>query len=449
MKEIVIPQKIDPAKLDRHQYTLSLLNEGIKTGLLSAERAEHLQTELMILLSKAIPKYTRHESSSVPTDIAQSILQSLLYNMDLFLCSLSSPELAIAMLHSSTLSECFHRGTEITAALVQDAKQLWRLALDTMLDVSLTAYTETISSGFTDFFYRYDGKYAAHSTGVVVDYPLLFDDMDWMGIIYVKNYLQSLVLENKLCNEYPGHEVQRLLSNCGKQFNLPSAELMVNLADIILKNSLASIILGRSAQNLSLTARDCQELAESLLELSWQDCCSCIRQALKTLLCQLNLEDSDLCQYLLSYPDLIFPPLQSALDNNALSGFFVIEPEQEAAEPVLYLPGDRLSDEELRLIIEALEYFRYGASKADFVLAKVRNIDDLLEILGAFRFYRQEFFALYSQLNDNDLALLSKHCCSEYTDNEPDFSWKVHLFKYLESVPARKKMIQDLAKIIE
>lgn len=55
--------KINEANLQRNAYTVSLLNEGLRTGMLSSEDVYNVQHGLMSILRELISRYTKGESS--------------------------------------------------------------------------------------------------------------------------------------------------------------------------------------------------------------------------------------------------------------------------------------------------------------------------------------------------------------------------------------------------
>ncbi|MEN6328175.1 MAG: hypothetical protein ABFD18_18450 [Syntrophomonas sp.] len=59
--------------LDPNQYTLSLIKEGYRVGLIDQQTFNSIQTQLMSLLRDLITRYTKGESSSVKAETAQSI----------------------------------------------------------------------------------------------------------------------------------------------------------------------------------------------------------------------------------------------------------------------------------------------------------------------------------------------------------------------------------------
>ncbi|PAC32346.1 DUF6179 domain-containing protein [Caldifermentibacillus hisashii] len=84
---LVKQKKINNIQLLRNQYTISLLNVGLREGLLNSQEVYEVQIQLMQILKESIRRYTREESSSISSDVAEEILTSILYAVDAFFVS--------------------------------------------------------------------------------------------------------------------------------------------------------------------------------------------------------------------------------------------------------------------------------------------------------------------------------------------------------------------------
>ncbi|MEG1972700.1 MAG: DUF6179 domain-containing protein, partial [Oscillospiraceae bacterium] len=83
--------------LDRHllredAYFTSLIKEALQHQLLSDFDIKRIQTDTLKLLSSRIKDFTRGESSSVRSEIAESIMQSNLFAISIYLKSLPTPD---------------------------------------------------------------------------------------------------------------------------------------------------------------------------------------------------------------------------------------------------------------------------------------------------------------------------------------------------------------------
>ncbi|BCG58765.1 hypothetical protein [Paenibacillus sp. URB8-2] len=69
-RELTIQGGIRKSRLQRNQYTISLMNAGLRAGLLTRQEIMRIQNAFMQILQMLIKKYTRGESTSVTMETA-------------------------------------------------------------------------------------------------------------------------------------------------------------------------------------------------------------------------------------------------------------------------------------------------------------------------------------------------------------------------------------------
>lgn len=251
--------KIHAESLDRHNYTQSLLEESMRAGILSGEEVERVQLELLNLLAEQIQRYTNGQSSSVSESTAQSLLQSVFYFTDTALLSLPVPDAADRLKLGGTKA-LFSAGSELVKAYAEQARNLLNQISAERLDVELLAYNGTIDS-LPDFFADYDVRFAPQeANGGCIDYPLSEDDMLVGGVRYIRNYLQTLALEDDICRRFSIRDTNLLLEQYGKAYQYNYREMLVNILELLLTNAICAVLLGRSARSVLLSPTDCQVL---------------------------------------------------------------------------------------------------------------------------------------------------------------------------------------------
>lgn len=409
------PGRIQPANLDYHQLTLSLLQEAMRTGLLPENEVEKLQTQLMLLLSEVILQYTHHESTSVRTEKAESILQSILYNIDMYLKKLSSPDQAIEALQSMKMPELYDQGLKLVDEEVEQAQQLLQEVEHTRLSLSHISYNDTIDNSFSEFFESYDTRFDAHDTVASIDYPLLSDDMSWTGIIYIRRYLEHLKLENEICAHFPISNIKQLIKGWGQKNGIASDVLLFNIPELILKNSLCSVLMGKRADNLPIEQEDCDLLEGKLQSLTEQQFPQLLGSAMAEIFKQLELTKPVLQDYLQSFIKDFCPLLINAVRENTVTSLIVLAKDVSPSNTIHYEPGQKLSDEDLRTLISELEECDDGKAKADLIKSAIHNIEDLLDIFSAFCIFDEEYLTIFNQMDDYELAILA----SNIVDNSP------------------------------
>ncbi len=312
---------INPSNIDLEHFTLSLINECIAQNIYTQKQAENTQLNLMTMLSEHILYYTKGESSSVKVEIAEGIFASMLYCCDFYLLSLPSIKQAIVCLEDV---RALHKdGLDLIKAYIKQSKILLENIKQTKLPIRNIAYNSTIDKSFDSFFSTYNARFEAQNTFASIDYPLLFDNMSQTGIIYIKNYLQKLQLENEFCRQFSINDINCFLASYGVKYKLSSDDLLENIVVLLLRNALCATLLGKREVTLFITTEECNLLENDLTGLSEMECRNSIAIALSTLLKRVNASP-ELTNYITPYVDIICPQIMSAVKSNQLHNLILV-----------------------------------------------------------------------------------------------------------------------------
>lgn len=254
---------IKSESLDPAHYTQSLLNEAMRAGILYGADVERIQLAALNILAERIQMYTRYESSSVKEEVAQSLFESVFYLIDTKLLTLSIPD-AAECLRTADIGKLVVQGSALVKEDVVEVSILLRQVKDNRLKVDMLAYNDTIDKAIPSFLVNYDVNYAPQDTATTIDYPLSVDDMHICGVRYIINYLKTLLLENDFCHSFSNSEINQLLVQYGATYHFDSRDMLVNIFDLALTNSLCAVLLGKSAQTLCLSRNECRCLADKV-----------------------------------------------------------------------------------------------------------------------------------------------------------------------------------------
>ncbi|OJU15032.1 MAG: hypothetical protein BGN88_03140 [Clostridiales bacterium 43-6] len=259
---------IKKERLDKQNYTMSLLNEGLRAGVITEQEFYHVLAQLMQLTAEQTAKYTRGESSSVPIETASSIALSVMYCADAFCLSKQDPETCLQDL-CHTL-DCYKIGVALIQEQISQSRERYRYLKTIQLQTKNTAYGETIRE-IDSFFTAYDLEYHAEDIPVAIDYPLLEDISFEKGSSYIIHYIDALITETELCNRFHKDKIETLLESYGEQYELRPEDLLINISELILTNAVFGMILGREADEFLMTHSDKTELSEVLKILSQEE----------------------------------------------------------------------------------------------------------------------------------------------------------------------------------
>lgn len=196
---------------------------------------ENSRRELLYVLAEQIRRFTAGNSSSVPTETAENILQSVLYCIGAYLQANPDPKAAARNIPPRIL---FKEGQRILSLEVEKARLIWADVKNTRIPTELYAYNSTLDKGIKGFFSTYDLKYAAHENGALCgfpDYPLLHDNRSIGGIIYMKRYLEQMERENIWCSQFSKNKIRSILLVHGLKHHLDYREMVVNIPELVVE----------------------------------------------------------------------------------------------------------------------------------------------------------------------------------------------------------------------
>jgi len=446
------------AHIDSDHYTLTLLQEASYAGLIDEPTVVRIHTEIMSLLQETIIKYTHGESTSIRAETAERILTSILYSIDAQLKGFSDHEAALNSLKAETIKGTYQKGFDLMSSCIEETKMLYRKIADSKLKVDLYAYNETIDEALPEFFAIYDSAYNAQDTWASMDYPLLFNDIQGSGIFYIKQYLKYLAIENYFCSRFDPMAVDKLLNNYGKVYRIDYRETLINILEILLTNSIFSVLSGNSALELRITKQQHEILMEKFESLDNNLCSSIIDQAIVSLLDELRIDNMDARDYISKYPSLLLPRFISARENNNLMNIVIVDRDKTQSLDILWNEGHRLNDDDFRIMVEQIMECPGGIEKAALINANIQSLGDFIDVLEADCLFNTEYSALFTALGDMELSILMRIVFAEElriggADNlrqivegkQLDIAWQIEYARFLGGLsPARIKAIEFL-----
>ncbi|WP_286724798.1 DUF6179 domain-containing protein, partial [Pelotomaculum sp. PtaB.Bin117] len=281
--DIEIKTIVNKERLDPNQYTLSLLKEGRRAGLIDRRTVDNIQSQIMSLLASLIIRHTKGESTSVKVETAQSIFMSMLYSIDACMSNFNKPEAAVSFLETHSVEDAYKKGFALVASCLTKTKALYQGVKDKKLSVPIKAYHLTIDEALPEFFRSYDVVFKAHDTMAGIDYPLLLDDTRVNGIFYIKQYLEKLEIENQFCSLFNNKDVGKLLADYGRVYRIDYREALINVFEVLITNSVFSVLSESEANKLNISRYQYEFLLDKFKGLDHSQCSSLIRKAFEAL----------------------------------------------------------------------------------------------------------------------------------------------------------------------
>lgn len=208
------------------------MNDVFAAPLLTAQEQERFRTEMLWELRGVIAKYNRGSGSSIRTERAESLFESMLYCVSVYLQSVPD---AAAEVRGTSGAELYRRGLAAVREMLQQCRALYRTVLATRIPTDLPVYNGTLDLGIPAVLDAYDPEFAAHeisALGLTFDYPLQ-KQISGGGVLYIRDYLAQMKRENEFCAAYRRNYIRSVLLLYGKRYGMDYRELVVNIPEAL------------------------------------------------------------------------------------------------------------------------------------------------------------------------------------------------------------------------
>lgn len=238
-----------------------LMDAGLKEGVLSLREYQRIQGEMMELVQKQARLWTGGEGGSLPVEVAEKLLGSLLYVMGLEL-KYGSLEEGLVRLKTQGAGEIFERGLEKVRRRVRICRHRWQYLKGQLFETSNRLYNDTVKRGLGGFFKLYDSALDALELHITADYTPCLGRPEEGGIEFIESYISRLEAENAFCRCFLPERGEMLLGNV-----LPEIEEgTVNLFEQFLLGALVCTLAGENPRKLVVSAEGCAEVEKRLRE---------------------------------------------------------------------------------------------------------------------------------------------------------------------------------------
>lgn len=381
---------------------------GHRAGFLDDIELRRMQRQLRLVLQRLIERYTQGESSSVPTETAESLLTSALYALDAYLLHVGPPRAALTALRTAGIADLYEKGIECVRRTFEEAKLLYTEIRKRKLDVPIEAYHATIDESLPVFMNNYGIVFDAHDTMAGIDYPLAIDDMKLQGVFYIKQYLERLRLENEFCIRFDRDEVLELLERFGSAARFDYRIELFNLFELVLHHALFSTMSGGDSDRILLSPSQYGRLERSFASANADEIARTVHRGMARLQEALRVDDRT-ADYMNLCGERLIPRLVDAAARGRLRALVLTVRERNITPDVIVMhAGDKMCDVRLRRLLEDIARRETKEGKVALIRANVFSLHDYLDLLESDCLYEEEYDALYSSFGDVELAILSK-----------------------------------------
>ncbi|MCC0782190.1 hypothetical protein IR152_03500 [Clostridioides sp. ES-S-0108-01] len=445
---------INENNLIKNQYSISLLKECLDCKVIDEREVYNIQQEISLILIDLIKKYTNGQSTSVKTEVAEKLLISIWYAIDAYINKLGDIEKRVVELTAKNVKKVYLEGIKILEEDLVRLKDFYELMMSRKLNTNSIAYNDTLIE-LSSFFKNYVIKFEAHDIPVSIDYPLALDDMDVQGIYYVKNYIESIDIENRFCNLFKKKDREKLFYDYGVTYKIDCDVILVNLFELIINNCIFSTILGNEATNLEISEYEYEFLEKqfkniynniaedevrgyeesNIIELievgdnldieadnnldynDFEEINREIRinekitlllmEAIEGLIKRLSIEDEVLIRYIKKYEKIFIESVISSIKSNTFKSMVTVsKSKNEHLENYIIDDESKLDDESFRKIFNKILDSASIIEKIRIIKENINAKKDFIDILESECLFGEEYSILFASLSELELAIL-------------------------------------------
>ncbi|MDR2043193.1 MAG: DUF6179 domain-containing protein [Clostridium sp.] len=233
--------------------------------------------ELLPMVVKLTDKYTSKESSSVPYEKAQMLMEAVLYCVREATGETEEETVGTRALRAREKPDAailYQKGYEKILEKVYHAKAVYEEVIAGFSDYHCRNYKDTVLEGLPVFFVKYDPKFNPQSHILSLDYPLLTGNPPLVGIDLIAQYVEGIRTEKQFLDCFPESRVVSLLRKIQAEYKTLYLD---NICYAVLLQALGCLIADRPVERLYLDAADLETIRsyfrdsrESLGEIAHQ-----------------------------------------------------------------------------------------------------------------------------------------------------------------------------------
>lgn len=408
-------------------YDKKLLEDRILNRI-SYERLEALKIQLKY--------YTKDESSSVMVEVAENLVQGIDYTIGIYLKTFDNIELIIEELKNNSIINMLKMGNDLIKKKVAENKELLRFIQENKLKIDNYAYNDTIDCGYLVFFKEYDYFFVPNKTHGPVDYQLYMDNINYVGIEYISNYLETLNLENEFCYKFDINEINELLKGYDKNYEL----LLINIFELVIINSLGLIICGKSLNSLNISNIDREYIKNKLSKLPEGELQEALLKYADRCCEILDIRNKALINYISKSIPKITSLINTSIGLDRLENIFISFDDNNDNEVIEYIDGKKLSNSVFKKLSEKIRECSSVKDKVTLIKNNIKSLEDLVDMLEAECLFEDEFSMVFKSLSSMEIILLAKHISDLSLRNEYEKEWYFEFNKFISSLNEEEQM---------
>ena len=322
MNKIEIISKIKRENLDERNYFKTLIEEAYNNEMLTNDDMVNLQMQILQLLDEKIYKYTGNDSTSIKKEVMEDILNSNSYTISAYLKTFKNPDEAIKTIKEKGLKIAYQEGRKKIDKMLNIIRVMYIKVKQNKLDIPNVTYNDTIIGGIKGFLKIYNPDFKAQDMKITADYPLynnLIGKLD--GVEFIKEYLNSIYLENVFCKKFSEEKINYLLYGYSHDYK----ELIINIFEIVLLETIGCKLVKRDIQDLTISTDELNEIYVMFKGKEKIEIKQMINNVYQEISNDLLLDNEQLQKYIEKNLDYIVEIITNAVEQNTLDKVFTTQ----------------------------------------------------------------------------------------------------------------------------
>ena len=318
MNEIEVVSKIKREKLDERNYFKTLIEVAYEEQMITENDMVNIQMQILQLLDEKVYKYNGDYSSSIRKETLEEISNSNSYTIGIYLKTFKNPDDALKEIKEKGIKIAYQEGRKKIDKMLNIIRLMYIKVKQNKLNIENDTYNDTIIGGIQGFLKVYNPDFKAQDMKITADYPLynnLIGKLD--GVEFIKEYLNSIYLENLFCKKFSEEKIKYLLYGYSHDYK----KLIINIFEIVLLEAIACRLVKKDIQDLSISTA---ELNEIYLMLEDKDKAE-IENIINKMCNELLLDNDQLQRYIKKNLNSLANTITNAVKQNTLDKVFITQ----------------------------------------------------------------------------------------------------------------------------
>jgi len=393
---------------------------------ISEEDRMLIEVKIWNLLGKRTERYTMGDSTSVPIEIAEELLNSICFSLGLELRELMN---AKEVLMEEDISDLLKASWSKIASLMESGKKLLEAVRKSSPNIENISYKDALNE-IDKFFNKYDYRFFAHKIDCSIDYQLSNPISEKLqGIEYINEYLKALLIENEFCICFDKDNIIYILNSYCSDYK----ELLINIFEPILTNAMGLDILGVDILTLEISALQRETLLGIFRNLSKTEILVKLESSVKSVCDILGIVDNEKIEYIQKTAVNIYPRIEVGLSVGNIDNIFLSFKYDEDLKESEFIDNDTMDNEGLRNLINEINDCRFISDKIAMVKEEINSLSDLVEVLNLC-FWEDEALELFKTLSKEELYIIKHYLDNKYEAYSSDSEWESKFMNYIRGL---------------